>query len=301
MLVRILFSFFLLSVLTANSQTPDTLVVATYRYADNDRIKNISPFATYFGTQVKQHIKVKSYDSVQELINGMRKGQVDIAFINTFGYLLLREQSQDYSIAAALRIPSGTRSTYQTAIVSARKTNVLTIDDIQKQPGIFSLLLVNPGSTSGNLVPRLKFAEAGIAEVETFFTSVAYTKNHALTLEKIAHGEADIGAFGSEEFHKALSQNPTLTKNVHLVWESGPIQLGPVVFKKNLPKELTEALQQTLLMLHELNTNAFAAIRSGWTEAVPADKFQLVDDSYYDTILGGNRTAAMKIITNFAK
>ena len=73
------------------------------------------------------------------------------------------------------------------------------------------------------------------------------------------------------------------------------------MFRKSLPDDLTQQLEKTLLMLHELNTNAFEAIKSGWTEAIPADKFQVVDNTYYDTILGEDHIAAMQIIKNFAK
>ena len=102
MLIRLLlFSFVSFSTLV-QAQKSDTLVFATYRYAENNRIKNIQPFAEYFGKIVGIPARVRSYNTVQELISGMKAGEADVVFINTFGYLLLREQSQDYSIVAAL-------------------------------------------------------------------------------------------------------------------------------------------------------------------------------------------------------
>jgi phosphonate transport system substrate-binding protein len=301
MLTRILIVFAMLSSAAAQSQKADTLVFATYRYADNDRIKNIEPFAEYFGRVISIPVKVKSYNSVGELIAGMKKGETDIVFINTFGYLLVREQSHDYRISAALRIPEGKRSTYQTAIVSSVDSKLTTIEALQNYPGKFSLLLVNPGSTSGNLIPRLKFAEVGITEPDQFFKSVSYTKNHALTLKQIAEGNGDVGAFGSEEYHKALLSDPGLAKKVNLLWESQPIQLGPVLCKKNLSSEIADQLLQALLTLHDKNPGAFNAVKAGWTEAIPADKFQRVGDQYYDAILNGNPEQSMKIIKAFAQ
>src|SRR5688500_186485 len=169
MLIRIFLLLAVISSATAQNE-PDTLIFATYRYSDNDRIKNIEPFAKYFGQLIKIPVKVKSYNSVHELIAGMKNRETDIVFINTFGYLLLREQSKNYSIAAALQIPSGKRSTYQTAIVSSTNSKVKSLNDLTSREGKLSLLLVNPGSTSGNLIPRLKFAEMGITEPEKFFT-----------------------------------------------------------------------------------------------------------------------------------
>lgn len=301
MLTRI--SLFLVSLFpyAAQSQSNDTLVFAVYRYADNDRIKNIEPFAVFFGNAVRMQVKVKSYNSVQELISGMKRGETDIVFINTFGYLLLREQSKDYEIAAALSLPDGTRSTYQTAIVSSKNSGIVKLEDLKTNAGKYSLLLVNPGSTSGNLIPRLKLSEIGLPEPDMVFKSVTYTKNHALTLNEVAAGKADLGAFGSEEYHKAIKASHAVAEKVNFLWESQPIQLGPVVFNKRLSKEIVDQLNDALLSLHQNNPKAFDAIKAGWTEAIPADKFEKVDEDYYNSILHGNEVEGMKIIKAFAQ
>lgn len=301
MLKRFLLVSFVSFSTLVHAQKSDTLVFATYRYAENNRIKNIQPFADYFGKITGMPVKVKSYNSVHELISGMKAGETDVVFINTFGYLMLREQSQDYSIVAALSIPDATRSTYQTAIVSGSHSGLHSFEDLVNQPGKFSMLFVNPGSTSGNLIPRLKFSEVGISEPEKFFTSVGYTKNHALTLKEIAEGKADIGAFGSEEYHRALALDSTTQTKVHLLWESSPIPLGPVLIRNSSAKSLILKLHQSLLTLHEKNLAALNAIKSGWTEAIPADKFQVVDERYYDALLKGNHENGMKIIRQFAQ
>lgn len=301
MLIRLVLLIVVFSSAAAQSQNSDTLVVATYRYAENNRIKNIEPFARHFSGLTGIPVKMKSYHSVHELIDGMKKGETDIVFINTFGYMLLREQSENYSIAAALQISNGARSTYQTAIVSSSNSNLKSLNDLPGQRGKLSMLFVNPGSTSGNLIPRLKLTEVGVTGPEEFFKSITYTRNHALTLTQVIEGKADLGAFGSEEYYRALAQDAGLSTKVNLLWESGPIPLGPVVFHKRLPLEIAEQLKKSLLTLHEKNISALEAIKSGWTEAIPADKFQIVDDRYYDSILNGNREEGMKIIKTFAQ
>ena len=301
MLIRLLlFSFVSFSTLV-HGQKSDTLVFATYRYAENNRIKNIQPFAAYFGKIAGIPVTVRSYNTVHELVSGMKAGEADVVFINTFGYLLLREQSRDYSIAAALRIPDATQSTYQTAIVSSLQSGLRSLTDLSTKPGKFSMLFVNPGSTSGNLVPRLKFSELGVVDPEKFFTSVGYTKNHALTLKSIIEGKADLGAFGSEEYHRALAADSTIRNKVNLLWESSPIPLGPVLLKKTLPASVVKKLENCLMSLHENNSAAFDAIKSGWTEAIPANRFQPVDDSYYNALLQGNKERGMGIIRQFAQ
>lgn len=301
MTIRVLFCLLISFAGAAQSSHVDTLIFATYRYSDNNRIRNIEPFAKYFAEIVGHPVKVKSYESVHELIGGMEKGEVDIAFINTFGYLLLREKSSRYTIAAALQLPKGSPSTYQSAIVSSLNSGIKSFETLSSNPGKYSLLLVNPGSTSGNLIPRLRMAEVGIKDPEGFFTSVSYTKNHALTLKQVVDGKSDLGAFGSEEYHKALLVDKGLSKKVNLLWESGPIPLGPVLFSHDLPRRISDQLIESLLSLHRKNPSAIEAIKSGWTEAIPADRFEKVNDSYYTDIIKQDPMAGMKVIKAFAQ
>ena len=108
-----------------------------------------------------------------------------------------------------------------------------------------------------------------------------------------------IAAFGSEEYYKLGAD----TVHINKLWESPAIPLGPVVCKKELSSEIKSTLQQTLLDLHEQNVTALESIKSGWTEAIPADRFIIINDSYYNDLmqLAGDPARAMKIIRKFTK
>lgn len=276
-----------------------TLVIATYQYGDNPRIQNIQPFATHFSSVMEVQTEVKSYPTVHQLLQAMNKGEVDIAFINTFGYLMLREQTQSYEISAALHLPSEAASVYRSVIVTNRKNKIQSLEMAVKQSGDLMLAFVSPGSTSGNLVPRLKLASLLDVEPEMVFLEVQYAERHNLALRVALENDYALAAFGSEEYYKLGVDTTLLTK----LWESPPIQLGPVMVKKELSENIKNALQQTLLDLHQQNTSALESIKAGWTEAQPADKFVLIDEAYYESLLqlAGNRDRTMKIIRRFAK
>jgi len=276
-----------------------TLVIATYQYGDNPRINNIQPFATHFSSIAEVQTEVKSYPTVHQLLQAMKNGEVDIAFINTFGYLMLREQSQSYEISAALHLPSEAASVYRSMIVTNKKNKIQSLEMAVKQSGDLMLAFVSPGSTSGNLVPRLKLASLLDVEPEMVFLEVQYAERHNLALRVALENDYALAAFGSEEYYKLGADTTLLTK----LWESPPIQLGPVMVKKGLSENIKSALEQTLLDLHQQNTSAFESIKTGWAEAQPADQFMLIDEAYYESLfqLAGNRDRTMKIIRRFAK
>ncbi len=134
---------------------------------------------------------------------------------------------------------------------------------------------------------------------EMFFLEVQYTERHDLALQNMLNEKFAIAAFGSEEYYKLGVD----TVNVDLLWESPPIPLGPVVCKKDLPENIKISLKNALLELHEQNPEALESVKSGWTEAKPADRYMIVGDTYYESLikLAGNRERAMRIIRKFAR
>jgi phosphonate transport system substrate-binding protein len=281
-------------------QSRKEIIIATYQYTENTRTKNIQPFADHFSALTKKKTKVVSYPTVHKLIEAMKKSEVDIVFINTFGFLLYRDQSTSFSIAANLKIPDQDASTYQSVIVSSDSSDITDFETLLAKAKQLSLLLVNPGSTSGNLVPRLKFAELGI-ESDSAFNSVSYSNNHALTLEQVANNKSDIGAFGSEEYYKAIKKDSTITKKVNVIWQSSPIPLGPVMYRKDLPSEDVAFLLKILLQLHQQNPQALEQIKAGWTEAKNATHFQIIDDRYYYQVLNLNSKSSIELIRKFVQ
>ncbi len=282
---------------------PIILEIATYQYADNDRVKNIRPFARHFADVCGCRAEVKSYPSVEALLTAMKEGKPAIVFMNTFGYLLLRQEEHPYQPLAALRLEEGAKSTYRAAIVANRALGIGTLKEMANQASSLSLLLVNPGSTSGNLVPRLGLLAAGIANPEDAFREVNYSRNHALTLKMVAEGKADVGAFGAEEYGKLQQMEPALASNVNLLWKSDDIPLGPVVFHASMPRQLRGCLQTVLSQLHLQNAVALEAVKAGWTEALNAHRYEKISDKDYLRWLKtqGAPDQVMPIIKQFAQ
>lgn len=289
----------LFSSFTTGAQT--SVTVATYQYSTNNRIENIKPLAEHLSNTCGCKASVKSYESVGAMLTGMENKESDLVLINTFGYLLLKPSQQDYTPLAALQVAKNKQSTYQSAIVIRKELGITTIEELKQKASALSLLLVNPGSTSGNLVPRLGMASVGMEDADKAFKTITYSKNHALTLQEVAKGKFDVGAFGSEEYTKAIKQDSTLKDKIVLVWMSSDIPLGPVMIKKSLDKKLTQCIKKELLSLHTKNKQALESVKAGWTEAIPADKYIPVSKKHYQQWLdtmGGVK--AIPIIQQFA-
>ncbi|HEX2532819.1 MAG TPA: PhnD/SsuA/transferrin family substrate-binding protein [Chitinophagaceae bacterium] len=279
-LFRIFFAGWLL--LSAGSAHAQSLVLATYQYADNNRLHHIRPLAEHLARTTGQPVEVKSYPTVQAFITALQGDEVDIALINTFGYLLLEASARPHALkpCAVLQVRPGARDNYKTAIIAHNGITASTLAGLRQEAASLRLLLVSPGSTSGNLVPRLALNGAGISDPETGFRSLGYAGNHRAAAEAVLNGSADVAAVGSTEYFRLLADT-ALAAKIRLLWLSPEIPLGPVLLHQRLRPALRDSIVQELILLHQTNAPALESVKKGWSEAAQADRYIRMDAGYY--------------------
>ncbi len=281
-------------------QQSDPIRLATYTYATNDRIDNMKLLAQELELTLQQKVDRKSYPDVRSFIKAIKSNEVDIALINTLGYLRLASDNAHMIPIANLRVKEDAIDNYKTVILTTND-NITDFAMIGAQAKDLRMMFVKEGSTSGNLIPRLFLSSIGISSPETQFKEVQYGGNHTSTFEKLLQGKTDMCAIGSNEYFQQLQSDSTLKETVNLLWISDEIPLGPVLINKNLSVVDQEAISALILNLHLKNPAALEAVKAGWSEAKQAVKFQSITDEYYDSFreVNGNRTRFTEILKQF--
>ncbi|RYZ60663.1 MAG: phosphate/phosphite/phosphonate ABC transporter substrate-binding protein [Chitinophagaceae bacterium] len=293
--------FFLSFFLLVQPGFAQTLRLAVYRYADNPRTQNLEPLAAHLQTKLGVPVTVESKASVHDLIGAMQAGEVDIAFISTFGYLLLQAGKTPHPMqpVAALVAPHAINN-YKTAIVSRKGSGITHLTDLFTLGAGKRMAFVATGSTSGNLVPRLLLNGIGIGDADTHFSSIHYAGTHAKAISALLSGSADVAAMGSAEWESL----DTVQKNsLQLLSLSPEIPLGPVLLKTELEERLQQKIRAELLDLHQSNAAALQAIKDAWTEAKQATHFVPVGEAYYTPFLQqlGTETQVATILIKFIR
>lgn len=296
-------TFFLLCLLTAVVAHAQSLVLATYQYASNNRLANIQPLATHLSKELGVTVQVKSYPTVHSFIEGIRKNEVDIALINTFGYLLLESAPYDMRPSVVLKVKEGAQDNYTTSLVAPVGFPVDTLSKITSVARTTQLMLVAVGSTSGNLVPRLGLSAAGIKDPEKDFASVGYGGNHRSTMDSVLAPGHDnrIAAMGSTEYLSVM-KDPLKAAKVKLLWRSPEIPLGPVLLHNRLSAANQTAIRELLLALHTTEPSTLEAIKNGWSEAKQAEYYIPLAPDYYHRFTQqlGDKTTMQRILNQFA-
>lgn len=277
------------------------LRLATYTYATNNRIANLQPLADELERQLGQPVEVYSYPDVAAFLKGIQANEVDIALLNTLGYLTLSLDNPYMLPVAKLKVKSNAVDNYRTVLVS-NDPAIHNLNTLIANQDTLSLMLVAKGSTSGHLVPRLMLSSLGISTPEEQFESVSYGGNHTATFQKLIAGEVDVCAFGSNEYFSQMASDTSLKSKTHLVWISEEIPLGPVLLNKRLSKKAKNKISSLLLALHDTHPKVLSAIKAGWSEAKQAEKFHTITDSYYDDFrsVNGHTTDLANILNLYA-
>nr|WP_298998605.1 phosphate/phosphite/phosphonate ABC transporter substrate-binding protein [uncultured Allomuricauda sp.] len=274
--------------------------MATYTYSTNNRIANLEPLSKALGQQLNRAIEVKSYPDVPSFIQGIKSNQVDIGFINTLGYLLLSLDNENMDPVATLKVKENAKDNYKTVLLANSKT----IDDltfIKDNPEDVSISFVAPGSTSGNLIPRLFLSSIGFRFPEKVFKKVDYSGNHQAAIKNLLNGKTDICAVGSNEYFRQLQLDSSLSQSTSVLWMSEEIPLGPVLLNKRIKDSEKKSLIGFLSNLHKTNPEALKAVKDGWSEAKQAEKFLPITDQYYDDFreVNGNSSNLPEILKFF--
>ena len=277
--------------------------LATYTYATNDRIENMTLLSKELEKRLQRKVQMKSYPDVESFLVGIRSNEVDIGLINTLGYLILSSNNEHMFPLANMHIKKDAVDNYKTVLLTPNDGRIIEYSHITEMADQLTMMFVKEGSTSGNLVPRLFLSANNIASPETQFKEVTYGGNHTSTFNKLLQGQADICAIGSNEYYQQIEADTSLRTAIKLLWVSEEIPLGPVLVNKSLSSTDRDLVSNLFLNLHKENVDAFETIRSGWSEAQQSDKFQLISDSYYDSFreVNGNKTSLNEILASFNK
>ncbi|MBL7846052.1 MAG: PhnD/SsuA/transferrin family substrate-binding protein [Cyclobacteriaceae bacterium] len=268
----------LLSVMPSWGQEK-TLTLATYTYATNNRLENLRPLGAFLSTWTGARVNVVSYPTVKALIRAINHDSVDLAMMNTSGYLVLQRNQPGKAIPLVnLAMGNAQQTNYGGCLLVTKNTGITSVDQLKGKK--LRLALVASSSTSGNLVPRLLLNAAGIPDADKVM-EVYYAGTHKKVVEDLLAGNADLGGCGCAEVDAAKRAGQFDSKLLVLA-DYNNIPLGPIVYRKGIDAQLIEKARSALLEVHRKDPAAFLQFCKGWTEFAQATQFTPVTDSAYD-------------------
>ena len=226
----------------------------------------------------------KDYAGTMESFAG---GNLDYTWFGASGYAGLYLQNPDIGEPIMTRMqPTGDTGYYSVMVTRADSG----IEDLESMKGK-SLGFADPNSTSGYLIPSIELVDK-LGDLDSFFSETGFQGGHENGVLAMLNGDVDaavtwvsgVGAweegYTSGNLRKMVDKGILNMDDIKQIWSSNLIPNGPIVVRKELPKEAKDTLlgmkQWILENDPECNENIANGIVRAW---VP------VDHSFYEVIV----------------
>ena len=189
-----------------------------------------------------------SYASVVEALLG---GFVHVAVLGPYSYVIANEKDPNVEVFATYAKKPGHMQEegpgYRAALISKKGSKFSDIDSLKGA----TLGLTDPGSTSGNLLPRVVFSKEVGVNLDEYFGKVAYTGSHELSSVAVVQGKVDAAFVATHRFDNVVDKGQAKLDDVNILWMSKPIPQDPFVYLGNLCPELKVKVRETFLGLKD--------------------------------------------------
>lgn len=189
-----------------------------------------------------------SYASVVEAMLG---GFVHVAVLGPYSYIIANSKDPKVEVFATYAKKPGHMQEegpgYRAALISKKGSKFTSIDSLKGA----TLGLTDPGSTSGNLLPRVVFSREIGTDLDNYFGKIAYTGSHELSSVAVVQGKVDAAFVATHRFDNVVDKGELKLDDVNILWKSKPIPQDPFVYLNNLCPEIKAKVRETFLGLKD--------------------------------------------------
>jgi phosphonate transport system substrate-binding protein len=219
-----------------------------------------------------------SYASVVEALLGK---WVDVAVLGPESYLIARNQGAQVDVFATyFKKADGIQEAgpgFKSILITKKGSKFSTVESTKGSV----MLLVDPASTSGSLIPESIFGGQVVkTPLKTYFSKVAFSGGHDLSTNAVFEGKADAAFVATHRYMNAISASKGKMKveDFNILWTSPLIPQDPFVYRSTLCPDLKKKIQDTFTTLDQND------VGKAYLQNVGSEKFVVMKDSDYDVI-----------------
>ena len=204
------------------------------------------------------------------VVEAMRAGKLDVAQYGPFSYILAAEKANAEAFATG-KIKDSTF--YKSVIITKPNSGINTLADLKGR----TFALVDPASTSGNLVPRSIFKRNAI-DPDQDFKSVTYAGGHDAAVLALKNDKVEAAATHNLNLEKMKKEGVITDQDFKLIAESDPIPNSPWAFRKDLDPELKNKIKEAFFSAAKENPSALS------TSDGVMESYEPAEDADYNPI-----------------
>ena len=222
-------------------------------------------------------------DNYTNEVEAMKAGKIDVGEFGPLGYIFAHSVANAQPVAV-FADKTGKPVTYTAALWVPADSPIKTVADLKGHTVAFS----DPGSTSGNLLPRYAMIQAGLNPDKD--VKIEFAGGHPQSLLALTNGKVDAGEINSQQQATATAAHQFDASKFRMIWQSAPIQNDPITVRGNLSAAFKAAVTKALLKMTP------AQLKLVDTElGVDSGPMVAAKDSFYNQIRSVVKAEGLKI------
>ena len=191
----------------AECENPDSLTFAMIPTEESvAELELYQPVTSRMETLTGKKIEFFMPTSYASVVEGLLSKFVDVAVLGPYTYVIANEKDESIEVFATYAKKPGYLQEegpgYRGVLISKKGSKFTTIESLKGS----TLGLTDPGSTSGNLMPRVVFSKEIGTDLESYFGKVAYTGSHELSSVAVVKGQVDAAFVASHRFDNVVAK-----------------------------------------------------------------------------------------------
>jgi phosphonate transport system substrate-binding protein len=181
-------------------------------------------------------------DNYTDEIEAMKAGKIDVGEFGPLGYIFAHTVANAQPVAV-FATKARKPVTYTAGLWVPVSSSIMTVADLKGHTVAFS----DPGSTSGNLLPRYAMIKAGLNPDKD--VKIEFAGGHPQSLLALVNGKVDAGEINSQQQATATAAGQFDASKFREIWTSAPIQNDPITVRGNLAPAFKSAVTKALLKM----------------------------------------------------
>jgi phosphonate transport system substrate-binding protein len=213
-------------------------ITAVFLY---DRLRMLARWQSVLEAATGSRVHFIQRGTYSPVIDGLRAGQIDFAWICGFPYVLHARELRLVAVPLWRNLPL-----YQSYLIAGSPSKASGLADLRGRSFAFS----DPLSNSGYLYVRYLLAQQKL-RADEFFGRSFFAHSHPNVVEAVAEGLAEGGAVDGYVWEVLAEVMPSLTARTRVLQRSPDFGFPPIVAAAHVDVATRSRMQQALLAMHE--------------------------------------------------
>ncbi|MBE9555610.1 MAG: phosphate/phosphite/phosphonate ABC transporter substrate-binding protein [Proteobacteria bacterium] len=265
--------------LSAECESPDALTFAIIPTEESvAELQLYKPVTDRMAELTGKKIQFFMPTSYASVVEGMLSGFVHIGVLGPYSYVIANDKDPNIEVFATYAKRQGHLQEegpgYRGVLVTLKGSKFTSIESLKGAV----IGLTDPGSTSGNLMPRVVFSDVVGMDLDKYFGKVVYTGSHELSTVAVHQGKVDGAFVATHRFDNVVNKGEVKLEDFNVLWKSDPIPQDPFVYRSSLCEDIKKNIRDTFLGLKDQPG------ASEFLDNVKSDKFVAMTSDDYNII-----------------